>query len=222
MKEAIKKTLQVEKSENLDEAYVAEPKAYKQVSDLVSEKTKELHTELYKKHVTSLNKVSAKLDSVDKSSANSNYSEYRSLKLDETSNLNSVWLHELYFANCFDPHSEIVMDSIAYIKLQKDFGTFEDWQHDFIACGLSAGNGWVVCGYNMFLKRYVNTFISDDANSTMLGLYPIIVVDMHEHAYIKDYLINSKNYLMAQMREFNWEIIEERIKKSETIASAVK
>lgn len=207
---------------DLNESYVAEPKPYKQVSELVSQKTKDSHIELYKKYIEIFNNVSAELDTADRSTADSRHSDFRSLKLDEAYNLNSIWLHELYFANCFDPHSEIYMDSKAYMRLERDFGTFEDWQKDFMACALSAGNGWVVCGYNMFLKRYINTMISNHSQDVMLGLYPVIVVDMHEHSYYRDYLTDKRSYLVAQMREFNWNIIEERFLKAEALHEVLK
>ena len=114
---------------------------------------------MYLKYIESFNKVSAELDSVDKNDANVRHSKYRSLKVDETYNLNAIYLHELYFANCFDPNSEVYMDSMPYIRLQRDFGSFEDWQQDFIACALSAQEGWAICGYNMFLKKFVNTLV---------------------------------------------------------------
>lgn len=206
----------------LDESYVAEPKPYNQVSELVSQKTKDAHTKLYQGYVDTLNRVSAELDTADRGQADAKHSAYKSLKLDETHNLNSVWLHELYFANCFDPHSEIVMNSTAYIELERSFGTFDDWQRDFMACALSAGSGWAVCGYNMFLKRYVNTFVSGNDRSVMLGLYPLVVVDMHEHSYFRDYLTDKKSYLVAQMREINWNVVEERFNRAKNLAEVVK
>lgn len=221
LKKTVKETVQGTKS-NLTEAYVAQQKPFKQVSELVSQKTKDSHTGLYKNYIESLNDVSSKLDSADRAVSNSRHSEYRSLKLDEAYNLNAMWLHELYFANCFDPHSEIVMDSMSYLRLQRDFGTFEDWQRDFIACALAAGNGWVVCGYHTFLKRYVNMLVSHHSGDIMVGVYPVIVVDMWEHSYYRDYLSDKKSYLISQMREFNWEVIEDRFKRSEAIAQVVK
>lgn len=206
----------------LDESYVAEPKPFKQVSELVSQKTKDSHTDLYKKYVETLNGVSAELDTADRSGADSKHSDFRSLKLDETYNLNSVWLHELYFANCFDPHSEVYMDSKAYLRLERDFGTFEDWQKDFMACALASGSGWAVCGYNMYLKRFVNTMVSNHSQDVMVGLYPLVVVDMHEHAYYRDYLTDKKSYLVAQMREFNWNVIEERFLRAEALNEVLK
>jgi Fe-Mn family superoxide dismutase len=206
----------------LDESYVHEPKPFKQVSEFVSQKTKDSHVELYKGYTETLNKVSAELDSAPRGDANPRHSEFRSLKLDETYNLNAAWLHELYFANCFDPHSEIVMDSMSFLRLERDFGNFEDWQRDFMACALSAGNGWAICGYHMFLRRYVNTFISHHSGDVPVGFYPLVVVDMWEHSYYRDYLTDKKSYLISQMREFNWNVIEDRFKKAEAIGAVLK
>ena len=219
VKEAIEN--EVGDSSVLPEAYVATPKVYQQVSEFVSQKTKNAHTDLYRDTVETLNDISAKIDTAEKTS-NSRHSNYRSLKLDETFNLNSVWLHELYFANCFDPHSEVYMDSKSFIRLQESFGDFETWQKDFIACAVSCGNGWAICGYNIFLRKYVNTFVSNHSQDVMLGLYPLIVLDVHEHAYYKDYLTDKKSYIVASMRQINWNVVEDRFNRAEKIAGAVK
>ena len=223
VKNSIKnQTKELPTAEKLDEAYVAEPKVFKQVSEFSTQKTKDAHEELYKGYVETLNKISAELDTADRSAANSTHSQYRSLKLDEIYNSNATWLHELYFADAFDPHSEITMDSLSYMRLERDFGTFEDWQRDFIACAMSAGSGWAVCGYHLFLQRYVNTVVRNHSGDVMLGLYPVIVVDMWEHAYFRDYLNDKKSHLIARMREFDWDVIEERVKKAELISQAIK
>jgi Fe-Mn family superoxide dismutase len=221
LKKSVKESISVNKP-SLEEAYVAEPKPFKQVSELLSQKAKDMHTGLYKNYVESLNTVSAELDTADRSAANPRHSDFKSLKLDEAYNLNAVWLHELYFANCFDPHSEIVMDSQAYLKLQRDFGAFDAWQKDFMATAMAAGNGWAVCGYHMFLRRFVNMIVSHHSGDVMLGVFPVIVVDMWEHSYTRDYLSDKKSYLVSQMKEFNWSVIEERFRRAESIAQAVK
>ena len=206
----------------LDEAYRHESKPFKQVSELVSQKTKGAHSELYKGYVESLNKTSAELDTVDRSDPNPRHSQFRSLKLDEVFNLNATWLHELYFANCFDPHSEIVMDSMAFLRIERDFGSFEDWQRDFMACALASQNGWAVMGYHMFLRKFVNMMIDGHSGNVPVGFYPVIVVDMWEHSYYRDYLNDKKSYLISQMREFNWNVIEDRVKKAEALGGVVK
>lgn len=206
----------------IDESYVHEPKQYKQVSEFVSQKTKNAHVELYKGYVDAMNKVSTDLDTADRGAVNSMHSQFRSLKLDESYNLNATWLHELYFANCFDPHSEIVMDSMSFIEIQRAWGTFDDWQKDFMACALSAGSGWAIFGFNIFLKNYVNTVVSNNSQDVMLGLYPIVVLDVHEHAYAADYKTDKKSYVIAMMRQIDWEVVEERVKKAKSIAAVLK
>lgn len=226
IEDTIVKTLKTEAPEafegDVNESYVAEPKTYSQVSEFVSQKTKEAHMALYKGHVETLNRVSAELDGASRSDADSKHSAYRNLRMDETRNLNAVWLHELYFANCFDPHSEVYMDTKSYMRLERDFGTFEDWQKDFMACALVSDQGWAVCGYHLFLKRYVNTFVTDDSADVMIGLFPLVVIDMHEHSYFKDYQTDKKSYLVAQMRELNWDVIEERFLKAESLHEVLK
>lgn len=224
LKSIVRKSMKSELSNSINEAYVAEPKVYKQVSDYMSSKTKDAHKSLYNDYVKTSNRISAELDSVnrDMNSVNSSYSKFKSLKEDETYNINATWLHELYFANCFDPHSQINMDMLSYMKLERDFGTFDKWQEDFIACALSAGEGWAVCGYNIYLKRYVNTFINNHSDSVMLGLYPVLVVDMWAHSYYNDYLNDKKSYLISRMREVDWDIVEGRVAKAEAVAGVMK
>lgn len=204
------------------ESFIAEPKNFKQLSDSLSAKTKNEHYNLYKGYVDSFNKVSNELDSVDSEEANPRHSKFRTLKLDESYNLNALWFHELYFANCFDPNSEVYMDSMPYIRLQRDFGTFEDWQHDFIACAMSANEGWAVTGYHMFLKKFVNTFVDLHSQNVMAGLYPVVVLDCWSHSFYKDYPNDRKSYVLAQMKELNWTIITERFERVEKIAAALR
>ncbi len=206
----------------LDESYVAQTKTFPQVSERVSQKTKDAHKALYEGYVQALNRASAELDSADRGGAGPDKSAFRDLKVNEARCMNAVWLHELYFANCFDPHSEIYSDTKAYMRLERDWGTFNDWQQDFIACAMSAQEGWAVMGYNMFLKRYVNTVIDGHDQHVMMGLYPIIVIDTWSHAYFRDYLTDRQSYLVAQMKEINWQVVEERMSKSEKIADVLK
>jgi Fe-Mn family superoxide dismutase len=216
IRETISKT-----QESLNEAYVAQPKTFPQVSESLSDKTKAAHSELYKAYIESLNKISSELDSISKDS-NNNYSQFRNAKIDETYNLNATWLHELYFANCFDPHSEIYMDSKTFMRFQRDWGSFEEWQKDFLSTGITSREGWVICGYNVFLKRFVNTVIDLHSTNVMVGIIPIICIDMWSHSYFKDYLKDKKSYLIAMMREINWNIVEDRVEKIVKIEEVLK
>jgi len=202
----------------MSESYVAEAGKFNLGTELLSQKTKRSHQELLEGYVKELNDISAKLDGVDKSSANLNNSRFRSLKIDETYNHNAAFLHGMYFENISDLNSTVTVDSLSYMRLARDFGTFDKWQQDFVACCLSARNGWGVTFYNPHLKRYMNTVIDLHSDSVMIGLMPIIVMDCWEHSYYRDYLKDRKTYVYGMMKELNWSVIEDRVKKADTIA----
>jgi len=225
LKENIKDSLGLgvsDSSPTLNEAYVIQEKSFKLPTEMLSSKNKRNHIEIYDQNVKDFNRISAELDVADRSAASSDHSEYRSLKLDETYNLNGSYLHELYFANISDLHSEISMDSLTFMRLERDFGTFDDWQQDFIACTLSSRCGWAITGFNLYLQRYVNCMVDLHSLNVPVGIYPVIVMDAWQHAYYRDYLKDVKTYTYAMMKELNWEVIENRFKKAERLAKALR
>ena len=221
--ESIRKSLMLDKEDDiLSESYVAQVKHFDLKTELLSTANKKNHLELYDTYVKDLNEISAKLDTVNRASSNSNDSQYRSLKIDEAFNQNAVYLHELYFSNISDLHSEIKMDSLAYMRLARDFGTFDDWQRDFIACCMASRCGWACTVYNVFLQRYQNCVIDLHSLNVPIGSYPIIVMDVWQHAYYRDYLKNVKTYVIAMMKQLNWEVIEKRVEKADKVSQDLK
>jgi len=218
----IKKSMNLETDSQLNEAYVAQAKQFRLPTEFLSEASKKAHLELYDKYVKDFNRISAELDTADREDANSNHSNYRSLKIDETYNLNAAYLHELYFSNISDLHSEITMDSLTYMRLSRDFGTFDAWQKDFIACCMSSRCGWAITYFNTYLQSYVNCSIDLHSLNVPVGAYPIIVMDMWQHAYYRDYLNDVKTYIYAMMKQLNWAVIENRVEKTEKMANALR
>ena len=216
------KTKENKNSSNIDkqsinESYVVQSGKFDLKTELLSAKNKKAHQGLLEGYAETLNKVSAKLDGANKEESNLNNSEWRSLKVDETYNHNAVFLHGLFFQNISDLNSQISMDSLAFMRLERDFGSFDNWQEDFMACALSARNGWVVTLYNTQLRRYMNTIIDLHSQNVLIGCHPIIVVDCWEHSYYRDYLKDRKTYVRGMMKELNWGIIEERVKVADKI-----
>lgn len=209
-------------SKNINESYVTQAGKFNLQTELLSTKTKKAHQELLEGYVKKLNEVAVKLDGCDKNNANLNNSEFRSLKVDETYNHNAAFLHGLYFENISDLNSQIAVDSISYMRLARDFGTFDKWQEDFVACCLSARNGWAVTFYNENLDRYMNTIIDLHSLNVMIGMHPIIVVDCWEHSYYRDYLKDRKSYIFGMMKELNWAVIDKRVIKANEIAKIMR
>ena len=83
LRETIRKSLGMD--DNLiNESYVAQVKQFNLPTELLSSANKRNHDELYHQYVKDFNRISAELDTADRENVNSNHSEFRSLKLDET------------------------------------------------------------------------------------------------------------------------------------------
>jgi len=208
--------------EKINEAYVTKAKKYNLPTELLSEKTKKAHQDLLADYVNALNDTSAKLDSSDREIADANGSEFRNLKMSEVHNLNAAFLHALYFENIADTKSVITMDSLTFMRLERDFGGFDDWQNDFIACALSSRNGWAVTVYNTFLQRYINVCVDLHSVNIPFASYPVIVLDCWEHSYYRDYLNDKKSYVYAMMKELRWKVIESRFEKADKLSKIMK
>ena len=225
IKKIINKTLNIDTNddkETINESLVANVKQFNMNTEYLSDANKSNHLQLYKNYVESFNKISAELDGADKSDSNSNNSAFRSLKIDETYNMNAIYLHELYFANVNDPNSKITMDSLAYMRLARDFGSFDDWQKDFIACCKASRCGWVVTYYNFYTQTFMNTFIDLHSLNVPVFGYPVVVMDMWQHAYYRDYLNHPKEYVIGMMKQLNWNVIESRITKADKVQKALR
>ena len=215
----IKETLGTTREKKVvKESYVLQSKKYDIQTDVLSEKSVSANIKDFEDTVKVTNEISAKLDTVDRTDIDSKDSAYRELKVAESYNLNDLFLTSLYFDNIADPTSKVSMDSLAYIRLSRDFGTFEDWQKDFIACALSTRSGFAVTVYNGSLNRYMNVMVDEGSTGMMANCYPVICLSVKERNYFRDYLNDRRSYVFAMMKEFRWSLIEKRIKKADKLA----
>ncbi len=202
----------------LQEAYVTEPKKFDLITDSLSEKTKQYRREEFEDIVSKLNQVSAELDGADRDETKSTTSDFRRLKIEESHLMNASFLRAMHFENIADTNSSLTMDTLSYMRIARDFGSFEDWQKDFIACCLSSRDGYGVTAYSIFLQRFINLVIDTESLNVPIGVYPVIVLDVAEGAYYRDYGNKRKEYVFAMMKEFNWNKIEKRFEKADKLS----
>ena len=192
-------------------------KSYHQIKNLpfkdlkgISQKTIEHHYgKLYQGYIKKWQEIQEKLKTTDQSLANATYSEFRELKLEETFATNAILLHEAYFdilGGDGKPTGEIIK------AIEKEFGSFEKWQKEFMALGLSA-RGWVILAYD-FNDGKLRNYLNDTHNQGGIwGAAPLLVLDVYEHAYFIDYGSDRKSYLEAFFQNLNWSIIEKKFQK---------
>ena len=203
--------------EQFNESYAVQPRKYTLKTEKIGEKTKGYMIKSFEDSVESLNKVSAKLDTASREAANQFHSEFRSLKCDEASLMSRAFLSAMSFENISDLTSKITMDSMPYMRLSRDFQSFDDWQIDYLACGNSIHEGFISCGLNIYLKRYVNIISSGPHYSVPVGFMPILVLAIDPIVVSRNYSADNSKYVSAMMQEINWEKVSDRLERAEKL-----
>jgi Fe-Mn family superoxide dismutase len=155
--------------------------------------------------VKRLNAIEAQLKSLDWPTA-PNFT-INGLKREELVAMNSMLLHELYFANL--GFGGTPAGALAR-ALERDFGSVDAWRNEFAAMGKAqgGGSGWVLLCHAPRDNRLVNSWAADHT-MTVAGATPILALDMYEHAYHMDYGAKAAAYVDAFMNAINWSNVGE-------------
>ena len=91
------------------------------------------------------------------------------------------------------------------------YGTFDTWEQDFRLSGmaLAGGSGWVILHYNPRNHAVHNYRAWDHTHSLAWGV-PLLVLDLYEHAYLRDYGTHTEAYIDAFFRNIQWEEVNRR------------
>jgi Fe-Mn family superoxide dismutase len=180
------------------------PYAYDSIKGISEQVMKWHHDVHYAGYVNKRNEIESALESADLGKANANYSFYGELKRKETFNASGMILHELYWdvlgGDGNYNNEEIIK------KIEKDFGSFEKWKSDFLACA-KASTGWAILCYDYSDGKLHNYLCDSHNNGAVWGAVPLLAVDVWEHAYYHDHGPNRTAYLEAYLQNIDWKKI---------------
>jgi len=177
--------------------------------NFLTKKQLDEHIKLYKGYVARRNEIMHKLNDVEKS-GNVTYTPYRALKIAETFARNGQLLHELYFEQLEGKPMPIGSEMEALIVAS--FGSVDKFYEDLKTAALSS-RGWVMTAYD-YSDRKLHNFVLDAHNETVpVGVMPVFITDVYEHAYFMDYGTNRAGYIESFLTAINWDVAEQRLKK---------
>ena len=136
----------------------------------------------------------------------------------ESGNLDAVNLHEKNLAFNLGGH---VNHSVFWANLSPDggdkpigelaaaidefFGSFEGFQKHFTAAAAGVqGSGWSILAWDSIGARLVVAQLYDQQSNIAMGLVPVVMLDVWEHAYYLDYLNVRADYIKAWWNIVNW------------------
>ena len=203
---------------NLTTKLVEQPYAYKPrtwaLSGLhgISDATLEMHFGLYQGYVKNTNLLRERIAGIrEAGKAAGTDPSFAELVRRMGFELDGMRLHELYFDNLTSRPQPLGRNRLAD-ALDTNFGGFESWRDEFCAIGGMRGNGWAIAYYDTLSQRIDNYWIDDHQSGHIAGAVPIVVMDVWEHAFIKDYKPADKSkYIEAFLANVDWAACADRM-----------
>lgn len=168
------------------------------------------HYKLYEGYIKKYNEIQAIMESgnAKPEESNSIYSKFRCLKRGQSFSLDAIILHELYFSNIGG--AENVMSEYLESLLKKEFGRAEVWYEDFVATA-KASRGWAILAFDQRTKSLINISLDSHDEGVIVYSFPILVLDVYEHAYFMQYGTDKVSYIYNFMNNINWKMIDKRL-----------
>lgn len=187
------------------------------LSDLtgISNETLEMHFKLYAGYVTNTNVLNEKIAGLLKDGEldPANMVVFSELKRRFGFEYNGMVLHEYYFENMEkdgtgDPSAGSAFKSAA----EESFGSYDVWKADFAATGKMRGVGWAACYQDPSNGSISNHWINLHETGNVAGYKPILIMDVWEHAFIKDYApADRPKYIEAFFANIDWDVVNSRL-----------
>lgn len=175
----------------------------------ISEKAIDIHLGLYSGYVKNTNTILTKIDEYVADSENNAYA-LGELQRRFSFEFDGMRNHEYYFAHFEDSPSTLTAESSLEKAIEEEWGNFDQWLDRFKSIALTRGIGWAILYYDSHTGRLLNTWVDEHHLGQLVGLAPILVLDMWEHAYFVDYTPGEKKkYIEAFFANLNWQNVEQ-------------
>ena len=179
----------------------------------ISDETLQIHFGLYEGYVKNTNLLNERLAELRSAGKNTGADPaFAELVRRYGFEYDGMRLHEYYFDN-LTAGSQQPTSGKLYDALGEAFGGFDAWKKDFMAVGGMRGVGWAIAYQDKTNGQITNHWISDHEIGNLAGFEPIVVMDVWEHAWFRDYKPAEKSkYIEAFCANINWSACEARLK----------
>ena len=181
----------------------------------ISDETLAMHFKLYEGYVTNTNTLNEKIAELIKGGEldATKTAAYSELKRRFGFEYNGMVLHEYYFENMKKQGTGDPTKDKAFSKAAAEsFGTYEVWKADFVATGKMRGVGWAATYQDPSNGEISNHWINLHETGNVAGYKPILIMDVWEHAFIKDYApADRPKYIEAFFTNIDWDSVSSRL-----------
>jgi superoxide dismutase, Fe-Mn family len=181
----------------------------------ISDETLAMHFKLYEGYVTNTNVLNERIaDLIGGGELDATKTAaYSEMKRRFGFEYNGMVLHEYYFENMQRHGTGDPSTGDAFINAaEKSFGSYDVWKADFVNTGKMRGVGWAATYQDPSNGEISNHWINLHETGNVAGYKPILIMDVWEHAFIKDYApADRPKYIEAFFANINWGAVNSRL-----------
>lgn len=187
------------------------------LSDLtgISNETLAMHFKLYEGYVTNTNTLNQRIaDLIGAGNLDATQvAAFSELKRRFGFEYNGMVLHEYYFENMQKHGTGDPSTGDAFVNAASEsFGDYDVWKADFVNTGKMRGVGWAAVYQDPSNGAISNHWINLHETGNVAGYKPILIMDVWEHAFIKDYApADRPKYIEAFFSNINWDVVNSRL-----------
>ena len=112
--------------------------------------------------------------------------------------------HSIFWANLSPDGGDKPTGELA-AALDESFGSFDAFRAHFEATALGIqGSGWSVLAWDSLGQRPLIFQLFDQQGNVPVGIVPLVMLDMWEHAFYRQYLNVKADYVKAWWNVVNW------------------
>ncbi len=101
--------------------------------------------------------------------------------------------------------------------LDEHFGSFDGFRAQFTATALGVqGSGWSILAWDSVGQKLLNVQLYDQQGNLPIGLVPLLMLDMWEHAFYLQYRNVKADYVKAWWDVVDWANVTERFTRART------
>lgn len=188
------------------------PYDYSALEPHISGKIMELHHD--KHHSAYVAGANAALENLDAARKADDLSKINQFSKDLAFNLGGHSNHTIFWNN-LNPNGGGEPEGEIAEAIKDSFGSFEKFKAHFTAAATGIqGSGWAVLAYDTISHKLVIFQLFDQQGNIPVGLVPLFMLDMWEHAFYLDYLNVKADYVKAIWNIVNWENVNDRLAKA--------
>lgn len=189
------------------------PYDYSALEPHISGKIMELHHD--KHHNTYVNGANTALEKLAAAREAEDLAAINQFSKDLAFNLGGHTNHSVFWTNMGpdgggEPEGELA------VAIAENFGSFAAFKKHFSAAATGLqGSGWAVLAWDSISSRLVIFQLFDQQGNVPVGVTPLLILDMWEHAFYLDYQNVKADYVKAWWNVVNWQNVAARFDNAE-------